>query len=54
MSKISNDELGAQAYKKVRSMIISKNWSQGKKLYKINLQIVWVLAEPPYDLLCKC
>ena len=37
MSKISNDELGAQAYKKVRSMIISKKLVPGQKIVQDKL-----------------
>jgi DNA-binding GntR family transcriptional regulator len=37
MSKISNNELGAQAYKKVRSMIISKKLVPGQKIVQDKL-----------------
>ena len=37
MSKISSDELGAQAYKKVRSMIISKKLVPGQKIVQDKL-----------------
>ncbi len=37
MSKISNDELGAQAYKKVRSMIISNKLVPGQKIVQDKL-----------------
>ena len=37
MSKISNDELGALAYKKVRSMIISKKLVPGQKIVQDKL-----------------
>ena len=37
MSKISNDELGAQAYKKVRAMIISKKLVPGQKIVQDKL-----------------